>query len=761
MEGKEGDHPPEVTPEQLEQLDMAADRKEVERLLDMGVMRAPRPGENLEEYGFLTTKVVRDWRKRPNWLRRSRLVAREFRSWEPWQAELFAPSSNLAVIHALMAVALTEDLELVTLDVKDAYLNVRQRNPVVIKVDERLVGGSTRRMVPYVLEYLLPGQRAAASEWFDFMVNLLGEAGLTGFPKEPTLFRGEGPDLTKMVLHADDGILAATRERREALVSQVGKRVEVQVSEPLSISQGIEFLKRRYYLDSHGIIMYPSTKYLDSLLAAVGSVRGREAPTDNAFLEPDTSEALNENEARVYRECTGRLLYLSHTRCDIQFGVCILAGKMAQPTKQALKNLKRVIGYLKNVPEIGFRIKPLNADACVDYEGRALAQQGDKIILESVTDSDWAGHRGDRRSRSSVQIYFGGSLMASYVRTQKNISLSSGESEFVAMVGGAGEAIYLKDCIDYMTKGVYLLDTVLRTDSAAARGIGQRIGAGRVRHLDCGLLWVQKGIKEKWFRAAPIGGARNPSDLGTKPLSASKIREHLCRAGAVTEDGNPYGQGDLDEAEYKATVRRIAKSGGLTGTTVKKIVPVLLLMTQLVSADGHVFEGLSVAMAAVMAEDTIAELVGTITGILFALIIMMSLPVGIGILIKIVLQRIFKRERPKQFVEAGVQTIERWRQEDRVWADEYTKRSHELQVALSEKCREQEQCSAALRELRGNLRASEAEILRLRAHVAHQGPIAVAMSRGHVYHKPNCGALRSSNSVKTFQPCNLCCRGEF
>ena len=145
---------------------------------------------------------------------------------------------------------------------------------------------------------------------------------------------------------------------------------------------------------------------------------------------------------------------MSHTRCDIQFGVCILAGKMAQPTKQALKNLKRVIGYLKNVPEIGFRIKPLNADACVDYEGRALAQQGDKIILESVTDSDWAGHREDRRSRSSVQIYFGGSLMASYVRTQKNISLSSGESEFVAMVGGAGEAIYLKDCIDYMERGL-------------------------------------------------------------------------------------------------------------------------------------------------------------------------------------------------------------------------------------------------------------------------------------------------------------------
>eukprot|EP00439_Symbiodinium_sp_Y106_P076298 s1699_g15.t1 len=50
-------------------------------------------------------------------------------------------------------------------------------------------------------------------------------------------------------------------------------------------------------------------------------------------------------------------------------------------------------------------------------------------------------------------------------------------------------------------------------------------------------------------------------------------------------------------------------------------------MTQLVSAERSYRQ--------LMAEDTIAELVGTITGILIALIIMMSLPVGIGILTKI------------------------------------------------------------------------------------------------------------------------------
>ena len=53
-----------------------------------------------------------------------------------------------------------------------------------------------------------------------------------------------------------------------------------------------------------------------------------------------------------------------------------------------------------------------------------------------------------------VHFYLGGSLMASHVRTQKSASLSSGESEFAAMVGGAAEAVFLKDCLDYILKNV-------------------------------------------------------------------------------------------------------------------------------------------------------------------------------------------------------------------------------------------------------------------------------------------------------------------
>ena len=68
---------------------------------------------------------------------------------------------------------------------------------------------------PFILERLLPGQRVAAAEWFQYVKEMLVEAKLENFENEPTLFRGTGPDDdTNLILHADDGILASTPEAR-------------------------------------------------------------------------------------------------------------------------------------------------------------------------------------------------------------------------------------------------------------------------------------------------------------------------------------------------------------------------------------------------------------------------------------------------------------------------------------------------------------------------------------------------------------------
>ena len=115
------DKPPDPTPEELWAIGREADFVEVTRLMEMGVARLPKPGEEISSYPRLMTKMVRDWRKRPTWVRRSRLVGREFKFLSEWTAELFAPASSLAMVHSLVSVALARGLEIVTLDVKDAY----------------------------------------------------------------------------------------------------------------------------------------------------------------------------------------------------------------------------------------------------------------------------------------------------------------------------------------------------------------------------------------------------------------------------------------------------------------------------------------------------------------------------------------------------------------------------------------------------------------------------------------------------------------
>ena len=76
----------------------SADRVEVDRLLDSGVLKK-FDEYNGEVTGYLTTKFIRDWRQKlyvgdsdssMRWMRRSRHVAREFASEK--RDNVFAPT---------------------------------------------------------------------------------------------------------------------------------------------------------------------------------------------------------------------------------------------------------------------------------------------------------------------------------------------------------------------------------------------------------------------------------------------------------------------------------------------------------------------------------------------------------------------------------------------------------------------------------------------------------------------------------------------
>ena len=159
---------PELSSEELQRVDDFADTVEIQRLFGMTVLCKHEDYKG--ELGTqLSAKFVRTWRKKtrvqfdaegkmvssgPAWLRRSRLVAREY-NWLDVRDDVYSPSSSAAIVKLLPALAMSnsfcEQSVLGTLDIGDAFLQVPQSTPRVVRL------GSTN----YVILKCLPGQRDA------------------------------------------------------------------------------------------------------------------------------------------------------------------------------------------------------------------------------------------------------------------------------------------------------------------------------------------------------------------------------------------------------------------------------------------------------------------------------------------------------------------------------------------------------------------------------------------------------------------------
>ena len=133
-------------------------------------------------------------------------------------------------------------------------------------------------------------------------------------------------------------------------------------------------------------------------------------------------------------------------------------------------------------------------------------------MLIGYSDSDWAGCVKTRRSTSGGGIQFGGHLIAHWSRTQASVALSSGEAELNAMLKTASEGLNIKHLLEEVGLEVGLH---LRGDSSASHGTLNRLGTGRVKHLQTKQLWLQEQVHDKSISIEKVARERNWADALT------------------------------------------------------------------------------------------------------------------------------------------------------------------------------------------------------------------------------------------------------
>ena len=215
---------PTLSESEQAEVDSIADLFEVQRLIRKGVLRCVGAKGEVSAEGAkqLSTKFVRTWRRkakdgREQVLRRSRLVAREYKWLEADRLDAFAPATNTSVAKLLPWLFSRKRAEecdsadphgMLVLDIRDAYLTVPQRERVRASMPRDYSDA-----FEYEFERCVPGQRDGALLWREHFLEFLRSRFEVKVCKAcPSLFSIDG---YMCLMHVDDMFLIAKRSWME------------------------------------------------------------------------------------------------------------------------------------------------------------------------------------------------------------------------------------------------------------------------------------------------------------------------------------------------------------------------------------------------------------------------------------------------------------------------------------------------------------------------------------------------------------------
>ena len=268
-------------------------------------------------------------------------------------------------------------------------------------------------------------------------------------------------------------------------------------------------LNRIIRVCSKGWQYEPDQRHAEIIIKTLGLESSKPVKTpgeeENKKEMEENAQELDRNMSSEYRGMTARANYLAQDRIDIQYAVKELSRAMAAPTVGDWKKLKRLGRYLVGKPRV-----------VTSYPWQEEGKE-----LTGYSDSDWAGCKKTAKSTSGGVIQRGSHYIRSWSSTQKCVTLSSGEAELIAMVKTSAEVIgVIQLAADWGRR----MEGEILADSAAALGVVNRKGCGKLRHVKVGQLWIQEKESTGELGYKKVKGELNPADAGTKYLSEAKMR---------------------------------------------------------------------------------------------------------------------------------------------------------------------------------------------------------------------------------------------
>ncbi|GJS06479.1 hypothetical protein Tco_0363275 [Tanacetum coccineum] len=201
-----------------------------------------------------------------------------------------------------------------------------------------------------------------------------------------------------------------------------------------------------------------------------------------------------------YRGMIGSLLYLTASKPDIMFSVCLCARLLEDPKTSHLEVVKGIFRYIKGTTHLGL-----------------WYPKGTDIKIVVYADSDHVGNYVDRMSTSGICTFVGCCLTSWFSKKQTALAISTTEAEYVSARKACQQALWMKQAlIDY---DIRLDDVPIMCDNKGMIDLSKNpVQHSRTKHIEIRHHFLRDNVQKGHISIEKVSSIDNIADILTKPL---------------------------------------------------------------------------------------------------------------------------------------------------------------------------------------------------------------------------------------------------
>ncbi|GKB56531.1 retrovirus-related pol polyprotein from transposon TNT 1-94 [Tanacetum coccineum] len=325
---------------------------------------------------------------------------------------------------------------------KRAFLNGILREEVYVSQPDGFVDQDNPNHV-YKLKKALYGLKQAPRAWYDLLSKFLLSQEFSKGTVDPTLFiRRQGKDILLFKM---------------SMMGKISFFLGLQISQS---PRGIFINQSKYALESLKKYGMESSDPVDTPMV------------EKSKLDEDTQgKAVDPTH---YRGMVGTLMYLTASRPDLTFVVCMCARYQANHIEKHLHVVKRIFKYLRETVNKGL-----------------WYPKDSSIALTAYADADHAGCQDSRRSTSGCMQLLGDRLVSWSSKRQKSAAISSTKAKYIALSGCCAQVLWMRSQLtDY---GLGFNKILMYCDNKSAIALCcNNVQHSRSKHIDIRFHFIKR-----------------------------------------------------------------------------------------------------------------------------------------------------------------------------------------------------------------------------------------------------------------------------